>query len=855
MNLHDGIRTEELDRISANVAESLKLVHPDYSILAARILISNLHKTTPDRFSTCIAFLAEKLEVLDPVCCVFIAEHAATLDAMIIDDNDYLFDYFGYKTLEHAYLMKVDQPVLGTDGLPIYEDANGVAHTPTHESRRGTPLAECDGATVALRPRVEKRVADRPQYIFMRVAIGIYMGSSQDAQTVLSNIHHCYKMLSELYFTHATPTLFNACTASGQLLSCFLCSTKDSIEEIHRTLTNTALISKKAGGIGVHMHGIRCLGSLIKGTNGPSSGLPKQLKIYNESARCWDQGGKRKGAFAIYIEPWHGDIMRFLCMKLAQGLDTERARDLFYALWVPDLFVQRARQGHQWSLFSEHTAYGLSSVYDGMDVCTKCGYCDNIDVTNMMKNPNAIEFRDIFGDPAKHAGCSGHIFAPRDVFTELYTTYESEGLAVSALPAREILDAVFKMQRESGTPYICFKDHVNRMSNQKNIGTIKSSNLCTEIMEWSSADSYACCTLASINLRKYLVKDANGRLTFDHERLHAVVRLITRNLDLVVDNNKYPVPECEGNSRDYRPIGIGIQGLADIFALMRIPFLSPEADTLDLEIAETIYHAAITESVARARECGPYKAFAGSPASRGLLHPELWAANQQRIGGPFAGVNVYSGRYDMDALRADVVQYGLRNSLHIAFMPTVSTSQILGNNESFEPFDANIYAKGTLAGKFTVTNNAMIRHLVELGLWNETIKNKIIAAGGSVQGIAEIPASVRAIYATVWELSQRDLMKRAAIRAAFVDQSSSLNIHLSNNSDAALRSVFINGWDLGLPTGSYYIRTKPAAEAMINNAAVVREIKVDTTSDSNAASDLPEGGVCRMEAGCVMCSS
>lgn len=813
-NLYDGITTEELDIISAKIAESFKLIHPDYSLLAAKILISNLHKTTPKKFSECMAVIAKQTNIASVEHYDFIHKHASILDNMIIDSNDYLFDYFGYKTLEKSYLAKVPEDVLDENGKPVYTDNEDNRIKDNIYFRGPRALAKINGRVVSLLRKTTMRVMDRPQYMFMRVAIAIYKDSAEKNATMLENIKNCYKALSQMYFTHATPTLFNSCSKVQQLNSCFMMGTGDSIEGIMKTLSDCAMISKWAGGIGVHMHEIRSKGSRIKGTNGESSGLTKQLKMYNEVARTFDQGGKRLGAFAIYLEPWHGDILEFLKLKLQQGADTERARDLFYALWVPDLFIARVETDGDWSLFSPHSAPGLSDVYDGMDVCSICGHCENVDYNKHKELLDEI-LKERIGIDSNVQNCT-HYYTSCDVFTWLYTKYEEDGMAVKTISARTVMDAICELQRESGVPYICFKDHVNRQSNQSNIGTIKSSNLCTEISEWSSDSSYACCTLASINLKKFLIMK-DGRQQVDLEKLHEIVRMITRNLDIIITVNKYPVDECEDNSRKYRPIGIGIQALADLFAAKRISYLSNEAREDDLAITETIYHAALTESCARAKELGPYEGFAGSPASKGLLAFDLWRQNQFRIGSSLA----VSLRYDWDILRKDIQRDGLRNSLLVAFMPTVSTSQIMGNNESFEPFASNLYTKNTLAGKFTITNNAMIRHLMELGLWNENIKNKIIAADGSVAGIEEIPADVREIYKTVWEMKQTELMERSALRGAFIDQAESFNVYLRDNSNSVLRGVMLKGHKLGKKTGSYYIRTQPAAKALKNNADVI----------------------------------
>jgi ribonucleoside-diphosphate reductase alpha subunit len=681
--------------------------------------------------------------------------------------------------------------------------------------------------------------------------------------------------------------------------NCFLLGTGDSIEDINWNLRNASIISKWAGGIGIHMSNIRPRGARIEGTNGESTGLPQQLKIYNEAALAWNQGGKRKGAFAIWLEPWHGDFLSFLRLKLQNGAETERARDLFYGSWTPDLFMERVAADTHWSFFGESTAPGLSDVYDGMMVCTKCGWCRNVDYQRLVKSQVLVlsgyekpYFRDGNWDYDSCCDSNPHTFQPKNIFTELYTRYESEGRAIEVIPARKVEEAIFEVQRDSGTPYVCYKDHANRQSNQQNIGTIKSSNLCCEIIEYSSKDSYACCTLASMNLRKFVVP-VNGALgasrdgapsassptsppkyTFDFDGLHEATRVVARNLDIIVEINDYPVPECEGNAKGYRPIGIGVQGLADVFIKMRIPFISEEAKKLDLAIFETIYHAALEESMERAKVLGPYSAWDGCPASQGLLRFDLWMQNQIRIGSPLVKssgpdlttINIensselFSGRYNWNALRADVQKYGLRNSLLVAPMPTVSTAQILGNNESFEPLSSVIYTKTTLAGKMTYVCTDMIRHLMELGLWNERMKDLINANDGSIQAIAEIPAEVREIYKTVWEIPQSELITRAALRSAFIDQSQSLNIYLQDNSNKFLRAVMRKGYSLGLITGSYYIRTRPAGKAMGTNLRSVGGANVDNVGNTTApvSSAIPNIAAAKKrpecEPGCDSCA-
>jgi ribonucleoside-diphosphate reductase alpha subunit len=799
--LYDGISTEELDKISAKTAESYKLEHPDYSILAAKICVSNLHKTTPKLFSECIKELYESLNIISKIAYDFIIANAKELDNMIIDNNDYNYDFFGFRTMEHSYLIKIGE-----------------------------------------------RVCDRPQYLYMRVAIMINLREDVPLQTKLENIKICYKALSQMYFTHATPTLFNSCTKNAQLGSCFLLGTNDSIEGIMKNLTDCSLISKRAGGIGVHMSNVRSAGSYIKGTNGKSKGIIKQLKLYNAAADCWDQGGdKRKGAFSIYLEPWHGDIEAFLDLKLNNGAETERARDLFYALWCPDLFFKRAASNSDWSLFSEDTAPGLSGVFDGMEVCRECGGF------NQEHPPTLMDQHKNLYTPTLDESCK-HEFETRDVFTQLYERYERWGLAVGKVKAVALINKICNAQRESGTPYVCLKDAVNQKTPQKSIGTIKSSNLCAEIMEWSSDKSYATCTLGSVNFKKF-VTTVGGKKVFDFSKFIECVRLLTRNLDIIIDINEYPVPECAENSKDYRPIAIGEQGLHDLFLTLGLPFLSADAEELDLAIHEAMYYAALKESCERAKVYGAYKGFWKSPTARGILQFDLWGVKP-------------SERFDWDALRADIMKYGLRNSLLVALMPTVSTAQIMGNNESFEPFTSNIYSKTTLAGKFTICNNYMIRHFIELGLWNEEVRNHIITNGGSVQGL-NIPKELKELYLTVWEMPQMELMRRAAARGAYVDQSMSLNIYLSTPSNANLRGIMMYGYKLRLKTVSYYVRSKPAVDPLKNitvdaPVVVATSASIDTTTESDTQKDTgddytPEGiplpSACKWTPGCTTCAN
>lgn len=775
-SLHDGISTEELDSISAKIANYSTIINPEYSILAGRILISNLHKSTSDSFSDSFRYIYDVLGLFDEKKYEFVNKYAAELDAMIVHENDYTFDYLGYKTLEKSYLIKKEI------------------------------LTVIDGKVTT-----SYAIIDRPQYIYMRVAIAVNFDlyGDHDNTGFLAAIKNCYTLLSEKYYTHATPTLFNSCGKMQQLVSCFLLGIEDSVEGIMKALTNSAIISKWAGGIGLHLYSIRGNNSYIRGTNGKSSGVARIMKMFNETARTFDQGGKRLGAFAMYLTMWHSDIFQFLEMKLNQGAESERARDLFYAVMISDLFMKRFIANEKFSLFSPDKAKYLEDVYDGMMVCTKTNYCSN-PIYNKLYPVNAdyekvLKDLDEFGNPKFD-------FQPKNVFTELYEYYENKNYAVKTVYASEIMNALIFMMRESGTPYVLFKDHINRQSNQQGIGTIKSSNLCSEIVEYSSHESYATCVLASINLPKFL---KGGE--FDFKELHGVIEQIVKNLDNVIEQNDYPVEECVRNSKDYRPIGIGIQGLANIYCKLRIPFISEQAEKLDIAIAETIYHATMTASCELARaygHTGPHVGFKNSPAARGELHFDLWARNRELMDNK--PVNVFSGMYDWSIIKRDIQKYGLRNSLTVALMPTVSTSQIMGNNESFEPFSSNIYTKNILSGKFTIINKDMVNHFIELGIWNENLKNKIIENDGSVQGINEIPKSAQEIYKTVWEIKQMDLMKRNAIRSAFVDQSQSNNFHLMSNSNSILRGVITNSWKSGVKTGSYYIRMQPGGKAMRN---------------------------------------
>ncbi|BAM81142.1 ribonucleoside-diphosphate reductase alpha chain [Cyanidioschyzon merolae strain 10D] len=710
--VYDGVHTSELDELAAETAAYMSTRHHDYSILAARIAVSNLHKNTEKSFSAVMerlyAYRSPKTNDPAPLIASDVIEivrrHAETIDGAIIYDRDFSYDYFGFKTLERSYLLRIDG-----------------------------------------------KVVERPQQMLMRVAIGIH---KEDLDAALET----YDYMSQKYFTHASPTLFNAGTPRPQLSSCFLLSmTEDSIEGIYDTLKRCAVISKSAGGIGLAIHNIRATKSYIRGTNGSSNGIVPMLRVFNDTARYVDQGGgKRKGAFAVYLEPWHADIFEWLDLKKNHGKEEARARDLFYALWTPDLFMRRVEANEQWSLFCPNEAPGLADVWG-------------------------------------------------DAFDELYQRYEAEGRAREVIPARKLWFSILESQIETGTPYMLYKDHCNRKSNQQNLGTIRCSNLCTEIVEYTAPDEVAVCNLASIALNKFVVPGDRERGTcpvFNFDELAFVTRMVTKNLNKIIDVNFYPIPEAQNSNLRHRPIGIGVQGLADAFILMRMPFESDEARALNQEIFECIYYNALQASIELAERDGPYASFEGSPAARGQLQFDLW------------NVKPTSSRWDWDALKERITLHGLRNSLLVAPMPTASTSQILGNNECFEPYTSNLYTRRVLAGEFTVVNQHLVRDLQELGLWNPLVKNKIIAHGGSIQQIPEIPQDIRDLYKTVWEVSQRRLLDLAADRGAFIDQSQSLNVYIAQPTIGKLSSMHFHGWRLGLKTGMYYLRTRPAADAI-----------------------------------------
>jgi ribonucleoside-diphosphate reductase alpha subunit len=702
--LFDGITTEELDNLSAEVSAYMTSVHPDYARLAGRIAVANLHRSTRDSFLETMelllnfknAFSGQVTPLISPELYAFAQANKDRIESEIAYSRDFESDYFGFKTLERSYLLKV-----------------------------------------------AGKIVERPQHMFMRVALGVQLGNIEEAMKT-------YHLISEGWFTHASPTLFNAGTLKPQMSSCFLLTMKDdSIEGIYESLKQCALISQSAGGIGLAIHNIRAKGSFIRGTNGTSNGIVPMLRVFNDTARYVDQGGgKRKGAFAIYLEPWHADIEEFLDLKKNHGKEELRARDLFYALWIPDLFMKRVEQDAEWTLMCPNKSPGL---------------------------------QDCWGEE----------------FERKYEAYEKEGRGARKVKARELWFKVIQSQIETGAPFMLYKDHANRKSNQQNLGTIKSSNLCTEIIQYTSDKEVAVCNLASIALPKFVTKDGQ----FDHQKLHDVTVQVTRNLNRIIDLNYYPVEEARYSNMKNRPIGIGVQGLADTFFKMRVGFESPEARQLNKEIFETIYFAALRASCELAKTEGAYESYAGSPVSRGELQHDMW------------GVEA-TPRWDWKTLRAEIAKYGVRNSLLMAPMPTASTSQILGNNECIEPITSNIYTRRVLSGEFAIVNKYLVKDLLRLGLWNEAMKDQIIAHNGSVQYIAEIPQELKEIYKTVWEIKQKSILEMAADRGAYIDQSQSLNIHMEDTNFGKLSSLHFTAWKLGLKTGMYYLRTRPAVDAI-----------------------------------------
>ncbi|CAG9785561.1 unnamed protein product [Diatraea saccharalis] len=702
--IYSGVTTVELDNLAAETAATMTTDHPDYAVLAARLAISNLHKETKKHFSEVMTNLynivnphtKKRAPMISDTHYNIIMKNKERLDSAIVYDRDFKYNYFGFKTLERSYLLKINN-----------------------------------------------KVAERPQHMLMRVSIGIH-GEDIDAAI------NTYNLLSEKYFTHASPTLFSAATPRPQLSSCFLVAMKDdSIEGIYDTLKQCALISKSAGGIGVHVHCIRAKGSYIAGTNGVSNGIVPMLRVYNNTARYVDQGGnKRPGAFAVYLEPWHADIFEFLDLKKNTGKEEVRARELFYALWIPDLFMKRVEKNEDWSLMCPHDCPGL-------------------------------------------ADCWG------DEFEKLYEQYESEKRFVKQVRAQILWKAIIEAQVETGTPYMLYKDACNSKSNQKNLGTIKCSNLCTEIVEYTSADEVAVCNLASIALNMFINEDK----TYNFDKLKEVTKIITQNLNKIIDVNFYPIPEARKSNMRHRPIGIGVQGLADTFVMMRIAYESEAAIKLNQQIFETIYYGALEASCELAEKYGVYETYDGCPASQGILQYDMWNKTPTDL-------------WDWSALKSKIAKHGLRNSLLLAPMPTASTAQILGNNESFEPFTSNIYQRRVLSGEFQVVNHHLLRDLTEADLWDDDMKNLIIHNNGSIQNIDAIPKEIRDLYKTVWEVSVKTTIQMAADRGAFIDQSQSFNIHVAEPNYGKLTSIHFYAWKMGLKTGMYYLRTKPAANAI-----------------------------------------
>jgi ribonucleoside-diphosphate reductase alpha chain len=721
--LYDGVTTTELDELAARTSANMTVVHPEYAILAARIAVSNLHKNTKKNFSRIIEELYNYIDpktnkqaplIADDVYEIIMA-HKDRLDAAIVHHRDYNYDFFGFKTLEKSYLL-----------------------------------------------RMYGKVVERPQHMLMRVAVGIH---KNDIDAAIET----YDLMSEKWFTHATPTLYNAGTPKAQLSSCFLLTMKDdSIKGIYDTLKNCAEISQAAGGIGLSIHNVRAKGSYIKGTGGESNGLVPMLQVFNATARYVDQGGgKRKGAFAIYLEPWHADIFDFLELRRPHGKEEMKARDLFFALWIPDLFMKRVKENGKWSLMCPNECPGLADTYG-------------------------------------------------DEFEALYMKYEAEGKFRKQINAQELWFHILDSQTETGTPYMLYKDHVNRKSNQKNLGVIRSSNLCTEIMEYTSADEVAVCNLASINLSRFVENN-----TFNFEKLYEITYIVTKNLNKVIDVNFYPVPEARNSNMRHRPVGLGVQGLADAFMMLRHAFDSEEARILNKNIFETIYYAALCASKDIAKKDGPYETFKGSPISEGQFQFDMWNVTP-------------TNRWDWETLRKEIKEFGVRNSLLVAPMPTASTSQILGNNECFEPYTSNIYTRRVLSGQFMVVNKHLLRDLIDLGLWSEEMKNAIIANNGSIQPIDGIPQEIKELYKTAWEIKQRSIIDMAADRGAFIDQSQSLNLFMESPNYKKLTSAHFYAWEKGLKTGMYYLRSRPAVDpikftvdvekARLSNSAAEKEV-------------------------------
>ena len=739
MGLYDGVTTTELDTLAAETSASMATQHPDFAVLAARLAISRLHKNTVKSFSETIQKLYNHMDkntgkhspIVTADVLNAVRANADLLDSTLIYDRDFNSDYFGYKTLEHSYLLRINGEII-----------------------------------------------ERPQHMYMRVALGIH-GDDIDAAI------ETYHLMSEGWFTHATPTLFNAGTPHPQMSSCFLLTMQDdSVEGIYNTLKQTALISKNAGGIGLSIHKVRAKGSTIAGTHGTSNGIVPMLKVFNDTARYIDQGGgKRKGAFAVYLEPWHADIFEFLQLKKNHGAEELRARDLFYAMWINDLFMERVQADGEWSLFCPHECPGLD---------------------------------DCWGEE----------------FTTLYNRYESEGKARRVIKAQELWFTILESQIETGTPYMLYKDAANRKSNQQHLGTIKSSNLCTEIIQYTSPDEIAVCNLASIALPKFI-----EGAQFNHQKLYDVVYHATKTLSKIIEKNLYPIEEARNSNMRHRPIGLGVQGLADAFIMLRLPFDSDLAQTLNQRIFETMYYAAMSASIDLAKELGPYESYAGSPLSKGQLQCDLW-------------LHTPSTTWDWAKLRSDLAQHGARNSLLLAPMPTASTSQILGNNECFEPYTSNIYTRRVLSGEYIIVNKHLLHDLVKIDLWDDAMRNDLVRANGSVQDIPRIPEQLKALYKTVWEIKQKTLIDMAADRGAFICQSQSMNLFMAQPTIAKLSSMHFYTWQKGLKTGIYYLRAKAATQAVQFTVSAAESATV-----ADADEEIVDGAVCVMEEGCISCGS
>jgi ribonucleoside-diphosphate reductase alpha subunit len=900
--IYPNIRTSKIDQLSADVADELKAVVLDCGILAARILVSDLHKSTPAKFSECLVRQSTAITYHDWML-RFVANHADALDAMIVHKRDELYNYNAIKRLQETCLVKLPSQVTDEAGKLLYETLDHSLRLSEDQVAEHTSDADnCNHAKTAscihrwwttkaapqqpLVPIREDIVCDRPQYMLMRQAVTFYAPTDcecngtvdEKCRVALESVQRVYNDISMHRYTHASPTLFHAGKARGQMSSCFLEGTADTTEDIMHSATSAARISAASGGIGIHMHNIRPAGSDIRG-GGKTLGVVRQIRIYDAIAGTFNQGGKRPAAIAVFLEPWHGDILDFLQLKLPQGADMSRARNLFYALWMNDLFIRRWKENKPWSLFSAHTAPGLSALYDGMRVCSKCNWSPNPDYARWHSRPTS-----------EHEKCE-HTLVRKDAFTEKYEQYERQGLALQKIEPKTIVDAWAHSVRETGIPYICSKDTVNRCSNHDNIGTIQSSNLCVEVMQYSSPQSYGVCILANIRCPAYVCLASTREIALagpaaieldrttsywygayttvatkscpvgthidqvpvherfeliDFKEMHRCVTNIVDNLNSLIDRNHYPTPECEKNARETRSIAMGVQGLADVFMLLRLPFEGVVSERIDYAITETLYHGGVTRSAQLARRDGSYPLFEGSPASRGELHFEMWSDNRKRIGADHE--IPFSGLYDWDAVKPEMMQ-GMRNSLLVGLAPTVSTSQLLGSTDCFEPTTRHVYTRNGNSGKIAVVNHYLIRHLIELGLWSVDLYNRIDAANGSVQNI-DLPPEIEQTYAIVYEIKQRYLISRAAKRGAFVDQSQSFNVYLRDNGDGFIKGVLKAGFDEGMKTPSYYINTLTSSDARKVDAGLA-DVANTLTSAMNAPAD-DTADVCYP--GCESCS-